>query len=97
MRSVVLRLPKLLGIAACDELDQTVRARVQTVLALFDDPQRIEDTSGRCRNDPGDVGQSIGCRNANHTVERMMIVGRDHTVVDLMAQHGDRHDNPSVR
>lgn len=97
MRVLVLGLSVLLGLTACDGPDRSARPESRTVLEFLEDPQGLEETWGRCRNDPGGIGQNAECRNAGHAVERMMMVGREHAIKVLRAQKGDRHGDPGLR
>ncbi|MFJ7440062.1 EexN family lipoprotein [Methylorubrum thiocyanatum] len=83
MRVLVLGLPVLLGLTACDGPDRSARPESRTVLEFLEDPQGLEETWGRCRNDPGGIGQTAECRNAGVAKERLMMLGRERAIRSL--------------
>lgn len=83
MRALVPCLPVLLGLAACDSLDRSAHPGSRTVLEFLEDPRGLEKTWGRCRNDPGGIGQTAECRNAGAAKERLMMLGRERAIRSL--------------
>lgn len=83
MRVFVLGLSVLLGLTACDGPDRSARPESRTVLEFLEDPQGLEETWGRCRNDPGGIGQKAECRNAGAAKERLMMLGRERAIRSL--------------
>ncbi len=83
MRVLVLGLSVLLGLTACDGPDRSARPESRTVLEFLEDPQGLEETWGRCRNDPGGIGENAECRNAGAAKERLMMLGRERAIRSL--------------
>lgn len=71
------------SLGACNDPGPPAQPRSRTVLQFLEDPAALDDTWGRCRNDPGGIGDTPDCRNAGHAKERIMMLGRERAIQSL--------------
>jgi hypothetical protein len=58
-------------------------AKARTVLDFLQNPEALDDTWAKCRNDPGGLGKTAECVNAGYAKERLMMLGRERAIQSL--------------
>lgn len=82
----------LLMLAACsDKANDNSSSRsnspeppkARMLLELLENPDALDDTWAKCRNDSGGLGATGECVNASYAKERPMMLGRDWAIQSL--------------
>ena len=92
MSRSLLIFGSLLMLAACGDKanDQSSTrsaspepAKARTVLEFLENPEALDETWAKCRNDPGGLGTTAECVNAGYAKERLMMLGRERAIQSL--------------
>lgn len=57
--------------------------KARTVLEFLENPEALDETWAKCRNEPGGLGATGECVNAGHAKERLMMLGRERAIRSL--------------
>jgi hypothetical protein len=58
-------------------------AKSRTVLEFLENPEALDETWVKCRNDPGGHGKTAECVNAGYAKESLMMLGRERAIQSL--------------
>jgi hypothetical protein len=92
MKRFLLILGPLIMLAACgDKANDKSSSRstspeppkARTVLQFLENPEALDETWAKCRNDPGGLGATSECVNAGYAKERLMMLGRERAIKSL--------------
>ena len=92
MTRPLLILGALLMLAACNDKANeksstrptaSEPAKSRTVLEFLENPEALDETWAKCRNDPGGLGKTAECVNAGYAKERLMMLGRERAIQSL--------------
>lgn len=92
MKLFSLIFGSLLMLAACGDNSNSKSSsrstspaplKARTVLQFLENPEALDETWAKCRNDPGGLGATGECVNAGHAKERLMMLGRERAIQSL--------------
>jgi hypothetical protein len=92
MKRSLLVFGSLLTLAACgDKANEKSPFRTtspeppkaRTVLQFLENPEALDETWAKCRNDPGGLGATGECVNAGYAKERLMMLSRERAIQSL--------------
>ncbi|MGJ0532750.1 EexN family lipoprotein [Methylocystis sp.] len=92
MKQPLLVFGSLLMLAACGDKARDKSPsrstspeppKVRTVLEFLENPEALDETWAKCRNDLGVLGATGECVNAGYAKERLMMLGRERAIQSL--------------